>query len=622
MQLIFEEDGHFKAGSILSESDATAQIEAASGKRSKIKATAILLRFAAPAAADVMHTAQTLTEDLDADFLWEVAGADEFGFEQLAQEYYGHTPAPAEAVALLLKLHASPIYFHKKGRGRYRPAPAETLAAAKAGQEKKRLAAERQSRLAAELTAFQLPAEYTVLIPRILIAPDKNTLEYKALDEASVATGLSHLRLIERCGAIPSPLDFHLASFQLAHFPRGTGFDPVTEPVDPPTLPHAGVSAFSMDDEATTEIDDAFSVTWLPSGNIRVGIHIAAPALGVTTDSALDAVARERLSTVYFPGDKITMLPDAFIHHYTLGETHDCPALSLYIEVAADLRVIATETRLEQVHIAANLRHESLEQLFNSATLANPEVPDYPYRRELEWLWAFSAALEAGRGKADTVDRVDYNFKVIEGRIDISTRKRGSPIDKVVSELMIYANAHWGGWLAEKRVPGIYRAQNNGKTRMTTSPEPHQGLGVDQYAWSSSPLRRYVDLVNQRQIVSLVQAVDPVYPPRSEKLFSVVRDFELAYDAYNDFQRRMERYWMLRWLQQEAISEVSASVIREDLVRFDNLPMVTRAPSVAGIAPGSRVRLVISKIDLLDISFHAEYAETLDVPADTAAALS
>ena len=157
---------------------------------------------------------------------------------------------------------------------------------------------------------------------------------------------------------------------------------------------------------------------------------------------------------------------------------------------------------------------------------------------------------------------------------------------------------------------------------MTTSPEPHQGLGVEQYAWSSSPLRRYVDLVNQRQIISVVQGAEPVYPPRSEKLFSVVRDFELAYDAYNDFQRRMERYWVLRWLQQEAISEVTASVIREDLVRFDGLPMVTRAPSVAGMPPGSRVRLAISQIDLLDISFHAEYLETVDLPADTAAALS
>jgi exoribonuclease-2 len=627
MQLIFEEDGHFKAGSILSESDATAQVETASGKRSKIKTAAILLRFVAPAAAEVMQAAETLAQDLDADFLWEVAGADEFGFEQLARDYYGHAPVPGESLALLLKLHAAPIYFHKRGKGRYRPAPAETLAAAKAGLEKKRLAAERQARLAAELAAFRLPEEYAALIPRILIAPDKNTLEFKALEDAATATGLSPLRLIERCGAIPSTLEFHLASFQLEHFPRGTGFEPVTEPVDPPALPHAGVSAFSMDDEATTEIDDAFSVVWLPSGNIRVGIHIAAPALGVTPDSALDAVARERLSTVYFPGSKITMLPDAFIHHYTLGETHDCPALSLYVEVAPDLRVIATETRLEQVHIAANLRHEALEPLFNSDTLANPAAPDYAYRRELEWLWAFAAALEAGRGKADTVDRVDYNFKVVDERVEISTRKRGSPIDKVVSELMIYANAHWGGWLAEKRVPGIYRAQNNGKTRMTTSPEPHQGLGVDQYAWSSSPLRRYVDLVNQRQIISVVQGTDPVYPPRSEKLFSVVREFELAYDAYNDFQRRMERYWMLRWLQQENLTEVTASVIREDLVRFETLPMVTRAPSVAGSAPGSRVRLAISQIDLLDISFHAELIEllaapVLDTPADTAASVS
>ncbi len=622
MQLIFEEDGHFKAGSILSESDVAAQIEAASGKRSKIKAAAILLRFNTPAAVEVMHSAEALTQELDADFLWEVAGAEEFGFEQLAREYYGHPPTPAESVALLLKLHASPIYFHKKGRGRYRPAPMETLAAAKAGLEKKRVAAERQARLAAELQAFRLPEEYVSLIPRILIAPDKNTLEYKALDDAASASGLSPLRLMARCGAIASPLAFHLASFQLAHFPRGLDFEPVSEPVDPPTLPHAGVSAFSLDDEATTEIDDAFSVTWLPSGNIRVGIHIAAPALGVTPDSPLDLVARERLSTVYFPGDKITMLPDAFIHHYTLGETHDCPALSLYIDVAPDLRVLTTETRLEQVHIAANLRHETLEQLFNSDTLAHPATPDYPYRRELEWLWAFSAALEAGRGKAETMDRVDYNFKINEERVDIVPRKRGSPIDKVVSELMIYANAHWGGWLAEKRVPGIYRAQNNGKTRMTTSPEPHQGLGVEQYAWSSSPLRRYVDLVNQRQIISLVQGVDPIYPPRSEKLLSVVRDFELAYDAYNEFQRGMERYWVLRWLQQEAISEVTATVIREDLVRFDSLPVVTRAPSVAGIPAGNQVRLAISQIDLLEISFHAEYIETLTAQADTPAPLS
>jgi exoribonuclease II len=132
--------------------------------------------------------------------------------------------------------------------------------------------------------------------------------------------------------------------------------------------------------------------------------------------------------------------------------------------------------------------------------------------------------------------------------------------------------------------------------------------------------RRYVDLVNQRQLISLVQGSDPVYPPRSEALFSVVRDFELAYDAYNEFQRRLERYWMLRWLIQEDIREVTAAVIREDLVRFDTLPLVTRAPSVMGVAAGAKVRLALSNIDLLDISFHAEYLETV-APPDSDAAL-
>ncbi|MFN3716677.1 MAG: ribonuclease catalytic domain-containing protein, partial [Thiobacillus sp.] len=526
MHVIFEEDGHFKAGSILSETEATVQVETVSGKRSKVKAANVLLRFAAPAPGEVMTEAEALSAELDADFLWEAAGSDEFGFGQLAQEYYGHAPRPAESVALLLKLHGSPIYFHKKGRGRYRPAPAETLAAAKAGLEKKRLAAEKQARLAAELSAFRLPPEYLPLVPRILIAPDKNTLEYKALEDAAANTGLSQLRLLDRCGAIPSTLDFHRMSFTLEWFPRGTEFAPVTEPVDPPELPKSSVRAFSMDDEATTEIDDALSVQWRDDGGVRVGIHIAAPALGIAPGSELDRVARERLSTVYFPGDKITMLPDALIHHYTLGESHDCPALSLYLDVASDLRVLGTETKLERVHIVDNLRHETLETQFNDATLKNPDFPDYPWRRELEWLRDFAAVLEAGRGKADTVDRVDYTFKVDGEHIRIEPRKRGSPIDKVVSELMIFANAHWGGWLAENRVPGIYRAQAGGKTRMTTSPDPHAGLGVEQYAWSTSPLRRYVDLVNQRQLISLARGTDPVYPPRSEALFSIVRDFE------------------------------------------------------------------------------------------------
>src|SRR3569832_1065510 len=125
------------------------------------------------------------------------------------------------------------------------------------------------------------------------------------------------------------------------------------------------------------------------------------------------------------------------------------------------------------VHIADTLRHETLEEQFNDETLRIPDVPDYPYRRELEWLLDFAAVLEAGRGIADNADRVDYNFKLDGEHISIVPRKRGSPIDKVVSELMIFANAHWGGWLAGGRVPGGGRARAGGGARGAAAPGPH-----------------------------------------------------------------------------------------------------------------------------------------------------
>ncbi|MCU0934089.1 MAG: RNB domain-containing ribonuclease, partial [Thiobacillaceae bacterium] len=140
---------------------------------------------------------------------------------------------------------------------------------------------------------------------------------------------------------------------------------------------------------ATTEIDDAFSVIFRPDGGARVGIHIAAPALGIAPGSELDRVAATRLSTVYMPGDKITMLPEDLIAQYTLAENRECPTLSLYAEVAADHSILSLTTQADVVRIAANLRHETLEPLFNEASIG-AGGPDYPFRRELEWLFGSS----------------------------------------------------------------------------------------------------------------------------------------------------------------------------------------------------------------------------------------
>jgi hypothetical protein len=181
---------------------------------------------------------------------------------------------------------------------------------------------------------------------------------------------------------------------------------------------------------------------------------------------------------------------------------------------------------------------------------------------------------------------------------------------------MIVANSTWGGLLASKGVAAIYRVQTGGKVRMSTSPQAHEGLGVKQYAWSSSPLRRYVDLLNQWQLVACLNGDTPPFAARSDALFAALRDFELTYAAYAEFQRSMERYWCLRWLRQQGIETIAATIIgRENLARFDHLPLLQRVPSAPELKPGQRIRLHIESIDYLTLALGCRYVETLPLAA-------
>ncbi len=688
MNIFYEEDGSFKVGSILTDNTTSLQVESTHGKRSKIKASNVLLRFAQPGLAEFMTQAEGIAAGMDVEFLWECCPPDEFGFDALAMEYFGHAPTPVEAAGALIRLHSSPMHFYKKGKGHYKAAPPEALKAALASADKKRLQAALQARYTDDLTAFTLPPEFADKLPQLLYKPDRNTLEVKALEAACAATHLSAAHLLQRCGALPSTQAYHLQRFLFENFPGGTGFPEVIVDAHPelplaPESPLPGGAAFSIDDATTTEIDDAFSVRQLANGNWRIGIHIAAPALTIPPGSPIDLIAAQRMSTVYMPGDKITMLPDSVVQAYTLSVDTVCPTLSLYLEVdAATLAVLNTESRVERIHIAANLRHDTLEPLFNEDTLAAGKL-DYPYATELKLLWDFAQKLETARGKSadNSTQQNDYNFYVWNDRVTISTRQRGSPIDKVVAELMIFVNSEWGKLLAAHDVAGIYRTQNNGKVKMSTVPAPHQGLGVAQYMWSSSPLRRYVDFVNQRQIISLLRDEAPVYAKNDTALFTVMRDFDTAYTLYNEFQRNMERYWCLRWLLQEKSARearplaslsptlspqtpspqsspngrgserevgqagilsqdknsqkqslipageganeplrgltVDALVLRENLVKLIDIPLVGRIPSLPELPPNTRVMLEIGDIDLLDLNFHARFISAIEEEVTT-----
>lgn len=613
MHVLFEDDGQLKAGTVLADHDASLQIEAASGKRLKIKAGNVLLRFPAPSPGETLVTASKLAGELDPTFLWEVSGEAEFGFDELAREYYGKNPTPPQQAAVALLLHGAPMHFYKRGKGRYRKAPEDALKAALASVERKQREAGQVAEWVETLTRHELPDAFRPRLSMLLYRPDKNALEWKALAAACDVLKTSPVALLAACGAIPSTHEYHFNRFLVEAFPKGVAF-PDWGAL--PTLPDAllaDVRAFSVDDHTTTEIDDAFSVRELANGNIEIGIHIAAPALAMPRGSPLDRIARERLSTVYMPGRKLTMLPDAAVEIFTLREATIRPALSLYIETTPEGVPLRHATRVDRVPVAANLRLDEVGEAFANDL---PAPSDPPWTPEFRALWKLARHLSAARGKND-IQRIDYSFYVDwdaisdlgePGRVSIVPRPRGSPLDKLIAELMIHANSTWGRELAERGAAGLYRTQSMGKVKMSTRPGEHQGLGLTHYLWASSPLRRYSDLVNQRQLLAAMAGERAPYADNDAELFAALADFEATYSQYAEFQDRMEHYWCLRWLLQERITETQATVLRENVVRFDRLPLVVRLADLPNSPPESRVRVAIGAIDLLNATIECRVA--------------
>jgi len=643
MYLLFEETGKFLAGRILSEADTSAQVELDSGKRLKVKAANMLLKFDQPTPHELMAGAQAVAAGMELDMAWEFAPEGDFGFAELARDYFSEHATLEQQAGTLMALYEAPHYFRRAGKGRFKKASADILAQALAAIEKKKQVALQIEAWVKELSEGICPQAIRDQLYKILFKPDKNAPEYKAVVEASRATHLGPLDLLIKAGAIDSPYQFHWKRFLLENFPKGTGFPKFDAPPIKDDLPLSPARAFSIDDSATTEIDDALSVQGLGTGTVVIGIHIAAPGLAIQPGSAADTLGRARLSTVYMPGYKLTMLPDEVVQNYTLSEGVDCPAVSLYVTLdEATLEIKASETKLERVHIGANLRHDQLDAVVTLEWLQDPtfmhddDPPPLQHKREqLSFLYRLAQDLKAKRevvrGKPENFNRPDYNFRLVGNdgaeptgneQVEISLRQRGAPLDLIVSEAMILANSTWGSWMAELGVPGIYRSQASMlpgvKVRMGTRALPHAGIGVKSYAWSSSPLRRYVDLLNQWQIIACARhgktaALVAPFKPKDAELFSIISSFDAAYFAYNGYQNAIERFWTLKYVQQQAITELEATLFKDNLVRADHLPLVLPVLGAQDLPRGARVRVKLGDIDLVSLDIHGTVLERLDV---------
>ncbi|NBW53891.1 MAG: RNB domain-containing ribonuclease [Betaproteobacteria bacterium] len=651
MYALFEEGGKFLTGRVLSEAEASAQIELDSGKRAKVKANQILLKFDKPQPSEFMLAGQAVARSMEVDMAWEFAPEDEFGFADLARDYFSKDATPSQQLGTLLCLFEAPHYFRRAGKGRFRKASAEVIQQALVAIEKKKQLQLQISAWAQQLIKGTCPTEVQAQLYKILFKPDKNAPEYKAVVEAARESQTAPLVLLQKSGAIRSAYDFHWQRFLFEHFPKGKAFPNLQAPAVTTDLPLAPVQAYSIDDSQTTEIDDALSVQGLGSNCVTVGIHIAAPALALQPGDAIDVCGRARMSTVYMPGHKITMLPETVVQTYTLQEGRPCPALSLYVSFdAQNLSVLKSETRLERVPIAANMRHDQLDAVVTEAWLsadtgaAKDTSKVAMPQPELAFLFRLAkhlkSAREVVRGKPETFNRPDYNFRLVDvdplgpdghEMVTITPRLRGAPLDLIVAEAMILANSTWGQWLASLGVPAIYRSQASLapgiKVRMGTKALPHAGIGVPSYAWSTSPLRRYTDLVNQWQLIACVRhgataALAAPFKPKDAELFGIITAFESAYSAYNTHQASMERFWTLQYLRQNTTLELEASVIKSfpgepPLARAEHLPLVFSISGAPSLERGSRVKVRLGEMDLIALDIHVQFIESLTQTPET-----
>ena len=641
MYLLYEEGGDIKVATVQSASGSgdteSWQATSLSGKKIKLKAKEVWLRFEKPEPQALMDEASTLAKEIDLPFVWDCAPDEEFSLVDVALEYFGAGANIFQQTALAIALQSAPVFFRRKGRGRFQRAPLEQLQAGLAAIERKQKESEQQSVWQKELVSGVFPEALASQATQLLFSPDKNTSAYKAFIAACTESGESPAQLMIRCKAIDSPLDYHQGMFLKAHFPGGSAHD-TSLMVDQGVfeqaiagLPVAEVIAFSIDDAGTTEIDDALSVTSIDGGGHRIGIHIAAPGLVITKDDPLDQAARSRMSTVYFPGDKITMLPDAVIGQFSLDEGAPRPALSIYVDLdgAGVVDKDSLQLRAEMVPMGSNLRLENLEHQVTEESLLDTQA-QFPYRQELSVLWNAAKLLHAGRQEQRVVNGLrpeklgvidpnalarDFHFQIQEQdgvqRVDITARQRGSILDTIVAEWMIYCNSASGRLLADHGLPGLFRTQKGWgplRTRMQTTPGPHEGLGLDYYAWCTSPLRRYSDLVNQSQLLAIAKhgvtakMVAP-FPPRDAALMGIAADFESCYQAYGEYQDRLEKYWCLRWIGQEALpKQVFVRHLKEGMSRLEPIPLHLSVPELATHPRMTRAEVMIDDVDLLQLS--------------------
>jgi len=631
----FLDDGRLKPGLVVREQANHVTVAEAGGRERSVARDLIMVRHpdhkvtrdnlaAAVATLEAEHT--QLAAELDLNLLWEVVREQgrNFSAEELAELFFGRRSAGATAV-MLEALFNDRLFFIRRHL-EFVARNSEQVERLRVQHDRVRLRSE-SSRNTRNLIRGILedglmppPDEAAPLIAelrRYLDNPFTRNRDLTAMIEAAVTEitpAEAAYEILERLGAAPPGPRFVIIGGVRTGFSEAAIAE-ANQVVPPVRAASDDVGAVTIDDDDTVEVDDALSCEALPDGSLRVRIHIALVADFVPQRGPMDREAAARATTVYLPEATIRMLPDRIA----------CDAASLI--AGQERHVLTTDVRLStagditsysiypsRIRIAARLSYDDCDALL--ATEAGTAEAVALRRMHDAALKLRERRRAAG---ALLVYRREPKIKVRDdGEIELTLIDSMSPSRQLVAELMVLSNYAAARWAADNRVPIIYRVQPvvggdyaAQRPRLSLHPEFHAGVGLDYYAQASSPIRRYMDLVLQRQLLAAL-AQPPTVAYQADELLTVLANAEAAEADGKELERRAKRYWILRYLERTAIGRpLEATAFRDGAsAELDAYAVRGALRGAPNLASQSRIIVRIARVEPLHGWLGLDYLST------------
>ena len=403
------------------------------------------------------------------------------------------------------------------------------------------------------------------------------------------------LKFRKFCGETPEDIDPVIAG---AGIPIGFSDLLVQEKLLPPETIKPQAKAFSIDDETTKDFDDAISIN--KDGSFwRITVYVSSVSERLKIQSPLFAEAEKRVTALYTANAVIPLFP--FNHsekELSLIKNMLRPVLALNLWLDEKLAIQHYELRRMNITISDNYSYNEIDQ----------QIEQEPFST----LYRFSKMLAEKRGISSFSEneRYYYYISASEQGLEVKCVDTQSPARKIIEELMILYNSYLADYAVQKNIPVIYRNINQyedpndnfmiHQAYLSTEPEFHPGIGTNAYLHSTSPIRRYIDLINQMQISSILQGEKP--PFNKEELEKDIPRLEKQLSDLKEISHKSERYWVLKFLQQNCLNIPLDTYFRtgsEDYLCLELIPWGFIINAKSEIYPRSeKGKIVIYKVEL------------------------